>query len=255
MIMPKSDAETAAGCRAPAEVPMRRLELQVLLAVLLLAAVTTQSLAESRVALVIGNSAYAHAGALANPANDAGDVAAALERLGFKVITEKNVTKSAMDNAFRRFARAMRDADAALFFYAGHGMQFQGVNYLMPVDAKLEDEADLPYESSLRDGATRQRPGGHGPGEGRAHRRSGRLPGQSPGTHAQAPPGAHPQHRADSRPCQDQADGGSACLTSEHIHSCPKKLCKPDFTLIHTVRHCPLSSNHIPHMMWVKMWG
>jgi cyclophilin family peptidyl-prolyl cis-trans isomerase len=51
-----------------------------------------------------------------------------------------------MDEAFRRFARVARDADAALFFYAGHALQFAGTNYLMPVDAKLQDEADLPYE-------------------------------------------------------------------------------------------------------------
>ena len=107
--------------------------------------------AAKRVALVIGNSAYEHTAALANPTNDAADVSAALTRLGFDVISETNLTKTRMDDTFRRFARAMRDADAALFYYAGHGMQYQGVNYLIPIDAKLEDEADLPYEMALVD--------------------------------------------------------------------------------------------------------
>jgi uncharacterized caspase-like protein len=96
--------------------------------------------------LVIGNSAYQNTTPLPNPANDASDVAAALKRLGFTVIEEQNLDKRSMDDAFRRFAREMADADTAMFFYAGHAMQWQGANYLMPVDAKLEDEADVPYE-------------------------------------------------------------------------------------------------------------
>ncbi len=107
--------------------------------------------AQRRVALVIGNSTYANTPQLANPANDASDIATALKLLGFDVIAESNLTKSAMDNAFRRFARAMDGADAALFYYAGHGMQFQSQNYLMPIDAKLQHEADLPYEMAKVD--------------------------------------------------------------------------------------------------------
>ena len=103
------------------------------------------------VALVIGNSSYANTPALANPANDAGDIAASLKKLGFDVIAETDLSKRAMDDAFRRFARAMDGADAALFYYAGHGMQYQGVNYLMPVDAKLRHETDLPYEMAKVD--------------------------------------------------------------------------------------------------------
>jgi tetratricopeptide (TPR) repeat protein len=100
-----------------------------------------------RVALVIGNSAYKNTTPLPNPANDASDIAAVLKRLGFTtVIEEKDLDKRGMDDAFRRFAREMADADTAMFFYAGHAMEWQGANYLMPVDAKLEDEADVPYE-------------------------------------------------------------------------------------------------------------
>lgn len=107
--------------------------------------------ADRRVALVVGNSAYAHTPPLANPANDATDIAAALRRLGFEVIAEVNLTKAKMDDAFRRFARAIDGADTALFYYAGHGLQFGGVNYLMPIDAKLRHEADLPYEMAKVD--------------------------------------------------------------------------------------------------------
>ena len=106
---------------------------------------------EKRVALVIGNSAYKNTLPLANPKNDAIDVGAALKRLGFEAIVESDLDKRSMDDAFRRFAHLARDSDAALFFYAGHGMQYQGMNYLMPIDAKLGDEIDLPYEMSKVD--------------------------------------------------------------------------------------------------------
>ncbi|MEW6768459.1 MAG: caspase family protein [Pseudomonadota bacterium] len=99
--------------------------------------------ADKRVALVIGNSAYANAPRLVNPANDAKDVSAALKRIGFDVITGLDLDRSGMDSATIRFARAARDSDVAVFYYSGHAMQFAGANYLMPIDAKLSDEADL----------------------------------------------------------------------------------------------------------------
>jgi tetratricopeptide (TPR) repeat protein len=102
--------------------------------------------AEKRVALVIGNSSYRGMPPLPNPKNDATDMAAALHHVGFETILATDLDKRGMDDAFRRFARLARDADAALFFYAGHGMQFAGTNYLMPVDAKLQDDADVTYE-------------------------------------------------------------------------------------------------------------
>jgi uncharacterized caspase-like protein/TPR repeat protein len=107
--------------------------------------------AEKRVALVIGNAAYRNTTPLPNPKNDASDVATALQVLGFETILETDLDKRGMDDAFRRFARLAREADAALFFYAGHGMQFAGSNYLMPVDAKLQDETDLSYEMARVD--------------------------------------------------------------------------------------------------------
>jgi hypothetical protein len=124
---------------------MRRVSM-LAFAVLMMLVGIAPSHAEKRVALVIGNSSYRGMPPLPNPKNDATDMAAALHRVGFETILATNLDKRGMDDAFRRFARLARDAHAALFFYAGHGMQFAGTNYLMPVDAKLQDDADVPYE-------------------------------------------------------------------------------------------------------------
>ena len=109
------------------------------------------SFADKRVALVIGNSAYQHTPALANPVNDANDIARALEAIGFDVTLKVDVEKRQMDQVVAQFARAAKSADAALFFYAGHGMQFEGKNFLMPVDAELQDEVSLRYEMTALD--------------------------------------------------------------------------------------------------------
>lgn len=99
--------------------------------------------AEVRVALVIGNGAYQNVPRLPNPTNDANDVAAALKRDGFDTILATDLDKDQMDEATIKFAKASRTADVAMFYYSGHALQFAGVNYLAPVDAKLTDEADL----------------------------------------------------------------------------------------------------------------
>ncbi|HXW25275.1 MAG TPA: caspase family protein [Xanthobacteraceae bacterium] len=99
--------------------------------------------AETRVALVIGNGAYARAPRLPNPAHDAEDVAAALRRMNFEVILGTEVDRAGMQDAVNRFARAARAADVAVFYYSGHALQHAGVNYLAPVDASLADDAGL----------------------------------------------------------------------------------------------------------------
>jgi Caspase domain len=101
------------------------------------------AVADKRVALVIGNGAYQNAVHLPNPRNDAQDVAASLTRTGFETIVGLDLDKAGMDEHAIQFARRARDADVAIFYYSGHAMQFAGVNYLMPTDAKLTDEADL----------------------------------------------------------------------------------------------------------------
>ena len=92
---------------------------------------------------MIGNGAYIHAPHLPNPTHDAEDVAAALKRNGFETILGTDLDQAGMQNAAIRFARAARTADVAVFYYSGHAMQYAGVNYLVPVDAELRDEADL----------------------------------------------------------------------------------------------------------------
>jgi Caspase domain len=95
------------------------------------------------VALVIGNGAYANTAQLANPTHDAEDVAMALRRSGFEVLQGMDLRQADMQDLAIRFARAASRADVAMFYYSGHAMQFNGVNYLMPIDAVLTDEADL----------------------------------------------------------------------------------------------------------------
>jgi formylglycine-generating enzyme required for sulfatase activity len=99
--------------------------------------------AEKRVALVIGNGVYAKAPQLPNPPHDADDVATALQHIDFDVIRGTDLDHAGMQDAVIRFARAAQSADVGVFYYSGHAMQFNGVNYLMPIDAKLDDEADL----------------------------------------------------------------------------------------------------------------
>lgn len=93
-----------------------------------------------RVALVIGNAAYKHAAELRNPRNDAQDVADALGKLGFAVITEFDLDQTGIRRAIGRFAVAIENATTAVFYYAGHGMSLNGTNYLLPTDSKLENQ-------------------------------------------------------------------------------------------------------------------
>src|SRR5258708_4386370 len=99
--------------------------------------------AETRIALVIGNGAYANTAQLPNPPHDAEDVAVALKHSGFQVIQGTDLRQADMQDLTIRFARAASSADVAIFYYSGHAMQFNGVNYLMPIDAVLTAEADL----------------------------------------------------------------------------------------------------------------
>ena len=119
--------------------------------VLLVLAMSVAAKAERRVALVIGNGKYENVPHLPNPAHDAEDVAAALKSLGFEAIVAVDLDQAGMQDAAIRFAREARSADVALFYYSGHAMQFAGVNYLMPIDAALDDEADLRRFSRVDD--------------------------------------------------------------------------------------------------------
>jgi hypothetical protein len=108
---------------------------------------TSAVAAPGKVALVIGNGAYAETSQLANPPNDAGDIARALDALGFRVITVVDGDKLTMERAIRSFGELLDGADAGLLFYAGHGLQVNGRNYLVPTNARLEREQDVPFET------------------------------------------------------------------------------------------------------------
>ena len=108
---------------------------------------TAPLLAAPRVALVIGNASYAHAPALANPLNDAADMGAALERLGFAVTRLENVGDGEMRRGLNEFRRAASASEVAVVFYAGHGIEVDGRNFLVPVDARLASDQDVEYEA------------------------------------------------------------------------------------------------------------
>ena len=125
---------------------------------LLLTALPSAAVAQKRVALVIGNSAYQHTPKLTNPKNDATDMAAALKKLGFQVIEGFDLDKAAFDRKVRDFAGALKGAEVGVFFYAGHGLQVGGQNYLVPIDAKAEAADALDFEMVRR----RRRAAHHG---------------------------------------------------------------------------------------------
>ncbi len=102
---------------------------------------------QSRTALVIGNGGYADS-QLRNPVNDAGDMAQALRSVGFEVLAYTNLDQNAMKKAIRDFgARLRTKGGVGLFYYAGHGVQVKGTNYLIPVSAKVATEEEVEYES------------------------------------------------------------------------------------------------------------
>ena len=106
---------------------------------------------EARVALVIGNGAYKDS-PLANPVNDATDIATALRQHGFKVILKRNAGTREMRQTIREFGNELRRADVGLFYFAGHGVQVKGENYLVPVGADIGSEAeaeDLAINANL----------------------------------------------------------------------------------------------------------
>ncbi len=122
--------------------------LLVLLCVFVaLAATQADAIAGVRLALVLGNSKYQSVPELDNPPNDAADLAQALRGVGFEVIEQRDGTREAMAKAVRDFSDRLRGADVALFFYAGHGLQMNGENYPLPVDAKIESPADVRFNT------------------------------------------------------------------------------------------------------------
>jgi len=120
----------------------------ITLAAVIVIGTSVDASAERRVALVVGNSNYKATGlSLPNPRNDADDVSAVLKSLGFEVVTALDATKRGMEVKLQEFIGLAINADSALFFYAGHAMQYQGRNYLMPTDAELEDAFSVRFQT------------------------------------------------------------------------------------------------------------
>ncbi|MGE4264957.1 MAG: caspase family protein, partial [Desulfovibrio sp.] len=126
---------------------MRSMKLLVLaLALCLAAAAPVRAEDGKRLALVIGNSDY-ESSPLKNPVNDASDMGKMLSSLGFEVIARLNANQKQMEDAIRLFQGKLTKESMGLFFFAGHGMQVAGVNYLIPIGAKISQESDIKYES------------------------------------------------------------------------------------------------------------
>lgn len=127
----------------PAVLPFLRLLTAVL--GLLVCSLAAAAPSKAQVALVVGIGAYQNAPPLPNPPNDARAVADSLKKLGFQVELAVDPDKTRLEQAIKRFGDQLQGARAGLFFYAGHGLQVSGRNYLVPADAKIDNERSLPF--------------------------------------------------------------------------------------------------------------
>lgn len=121
------------------------LAAQMLAALIAVALISGAAQAQDRVALVIGNSKYVNVNLLPNAVSDARAMARALREIGFAVAEGYDADRNGMERQIREFLRSTAKARVALFFYAGHGLQVDGRNYLVPVDTKLDSASDLRF--------------------------------------------------------------------------------------------------------------
>jgi uncharacterized caspase-like protein len=122
-------------------------------AVLGVALPSAPALAEKRIALVIGNSAYQHVAPLRNPRNDATLIAETLRGLGFGLVggrAQLDLDKRGVDAAVQDFGKLLEGADVGLFYYAGHGVQVRGANYLVPIGADPTRRQTSIFKCSTR---------------------------------------------------------------------------------------------------------
>lgn len=125
---------------------MKKTILTILTLIFLFTSVFAQR-EQKKIALVIGNSNYQHAGSLTNPINDANLMTSTLKDLGFEVTTLTDATLSQMQEARIDFTLKIQNYDVALFYYAGHGIEVDGTNFLIPVDAQLNEKIRIEYEA------------------------------------------------------------------------------------------------------------
>ncbi len=138
---------------------MTRFAALLLMAAMLAGALSSGAFAEKRLALIIGNNGYRHSGELDNPRHDARLIASVLRRAGFETDVRIDVPRKAMKEAFRAYANKIRAAGSdavGFFYYAGHGTQVKGINYLLPVDANIETEAQVESEAISASGLMAQ---------------------------------------------------------------------------------------------------
>ncbi len=129
----------------------RLIAAAAVLAIAVLSSFAAPAHAQTKVALVIGNGTYRNVPELPNPPNDAADVAAAFLRLGFSVRLVNNATYDTMRRSLLEFTPKARDAEMAVVYFAGHGMEIGGENWLIPIDAELKTDLDIEQEAiSLR---------------------------------------------------------------------------------------------------------
>ncbi|WP_197452034.1 caspase family protein [Rosistilla carotiformis] len=124
-------------------------KIRIAIPLLLLVSLASVSVAAENTklhAMVIGNGEY-KIGKLANPSNDAHAMSAALSELGFKVTTETDLTHHNMDRAITKFCQQVDEGGLAFFFFAGHGIQVDGENYLIPIDAEIPDQSFVKYKA------------------------------------------------------------------------------------------------------------
>lgn len=122
---------------------LQRRRFAFILTLALLPLATGCATQPERVAFIVGNSAYSHASPLKNPSNDASALAEAFRRLGFRVIQGQNLSREGTERQLRDFFQHLGRAEAAVFFYAGHGLQINGKNFLVPVDFDPERDEYL----------------------------------------------------------------------------------------------------------------
>ena len=120
-----------------------------LFVILAFCAASQAAWADKRVALVVGNSGYQNVVPLTNPVHDAGAIADMFKKAGFNVVDSRHdLSNAEMRRALRDFTDKARDADIAVIYYAGHGIEVNGVNYLVPVDAMLQRDTDA-YDEAI----------------------------------------------------------------------------------------------------------
>ncbi|MFL4470169.1 caspase family protein [Tateyamaria armeniaca] len=134
---------------------MIRLNFQILVTFVFFLFSVTAALAEKRTAFLVGNGAYEHAGQLQNPSADVRLIGSVLEDLDFEVSLYKDLTRAEIGQRLTRFLDANDDADVTIVYLAGHGMQFEGRNYFLGTDAKLETEFDILSETTPIDSVIR----------------------------------------------------------------------------------------------------